>query len=376
MSLINQVLKDLDSREPMQQKPGSVDYTPENAGVALAPESSRDWLGLLIWGGTVTIVVSTLAYLYLFQEKPVQVSYEPKRPAVNTLAPASETETATSVTAIAVPEAVQAVVTEVVEPAKTVVPKVIETVTPEVVKEEKARTEIIKPPAEKIAYLPLNDVPVEVARPKTVKQKTVKKDEKRVLVKKSVAPIDEARAMLNDGRLLEAEAKLKQLLKQKPSNVVARELLIGLLDRSGRTAELEKQLEVALRFYPNRESLVLLKARSELQNKKAEMAIERLERLMLKKKAGLQTITMLAPLYQQTSQYEKSVTLYQQLVKKKPANATYWVGMGIGLEALGKNKPAIKSYSNALQLTGLDYSLQQYAQQRLLALQSQDFTHE
>ena len=85
MSLINQVLRDLDTREPLQDKPASVSTT-----VTPPPsKASPDWVRILVWMVTGLLVLAFLAYSFLQQnDQPETVLVQPV--AVNSNIPANE----------------------------------------------------------------------------------------------------------------------------------------------------------------------------------------------------------------------------------------------------------------------------------------------
>ena len=221
------------------------------------------------------------------------------------------------------------------------------------------KTEVVQD----VVYLPLHDdgesIQVEEVRPKQRSQAEI------VVTRTTRPPIDIARQMIAEGRLTEAEAKLRELLEDKPANINARELLIGLLLRNNRTEAAAEQIQLGLKHDPKRENLVLLQARTLLDEEKVDDAVSVLENQIRIKKAGAKTLAMLAPLYQQKSMYEASASIYKQLIKYQPDKASYWVGLAVNLEALAKPSEAVDAYKRALRSDGLSVSLQQYAMQRI-----------
>ncbi len=361
MSLINQVLRDLDTREPLQDKPANVRPT----ALASANAASTDWVRLVVWALTGFLVIAFVAYIYLIEKKlPAPVVIEPAATRVvpDQIKPQKKIP----------PEPVE--VAEVLPADKTVnAPLQAVAEIPQKAAEAENDTQ---PAHAEVAYLPLHDdgKKIELALPVNSEQPETKSE---IVVTKAVqAPIVIARELVGNGRLTEAEAKLKQIIKDKPSDVNARELLIGLQLRANRTTEAAAQVQEGLKFYPHRENLVLLHARILLDKQDVDAAITVLENQVRMKKAGSKTLAMLAPLYQKKSRFASSEKLYRKLVQYNPAEASYWVGLAVSLEALARSGEAVSAYQRALNSGGLSVSLQQYAVQRMSNIRQQDKSNE
>ena len=344
MSLINQVLKDLDSRQPMQDKPVKT-YTTDDESSA---GKKTVWLRLLVWGCTTLLVGGYLAYSWWLSIEEQPVDFQPV--------------TAQAVKAVVtpVPEKVVVENIEVVEP-----PVVIETVetveTAETVEQPQPVVEKTMEQEEPVAYLPLIIKEDTTSMPEPVSKVSVKPAK--------LAPLEQARAMITSGELSGAELQLRNLLQDKANDINARELLIGLLLRNQRNEEALAEIDMAKRFYPVRENLALLAAKIQLESGNTEQAVKLLEKQVAIKKAGEKTLAMLAPLYQQQKNFAGSVDIYEQLVSRDKGNGRYWSGLGISLDALSRPEQARMAYQKALQLDNLEFALKKYVMQRLSELE-------
>lgn len=349
MSVINQVLKDLDQRQPMGNAVKHVD-----AGVSGQPPKQTDWVRIFIWGWTAVLVFGYLAYTW-FEENP-EPDYAP-------------------VVMQPVVQAVKAKEVVAVQPEQT--PDNETAASPLMAQQAEVVQETKKEPA----YLPLKlddeesssakDKEPVVAKAPIVKQSAAKPAASVVSVKPVTRPtVEQARQLISDGRLTEAETQLEKLIQATPSDIQSRELLIGLLLRSERTMEAEKQIDMAKRFYPVRENLALLSAKIMLERGDSIAAQEILEKQVAINKAGENTYAMLAPLYQQQGAYEESAGLYRKLLEKNQKNGRYWMGLAIALEALKDQSNALNAYRRAQQSGGLQPGLADYAGQRVVAIES------
>ncbi|WP_369600977.1 hypothetical protein AAIA72_14325 [Hahella sp. SMD15-11] len=72
---------------------------------------------------------------------------------------------------------------------------------------------------------------------------------------------------------------------------------------------------------------------------------------------------------QQTGQIAESVASYADLIRLEPENPRWWGGLAIGLEQLGQAERARQAWSKVVELPGADTRLLNWARQRLAALQ-------
>jgi len=356
MSIINQVLKDLDEREPLKTEPGKYQVA------AGAPsDQGPDYMRLAVWVVVAIVVIGAAVYYFWLQQqaksvaeiKPVQASVEVQavveentEPSVAMEKPEETAGTEQTSTVEYLPlkendEPVVAVVAAAKEPQPN-----------------KARPVKVAPVVSK----PAVSTPAE-SRP--VEPKPVRQAPEIVIVKSSKTGIALVKELLETGRLTEAEKHLGEILQQTPNSLAAHELLTGLLLRNNRLPEAKNQLASARKFYPNNENLILLESRVLLEEGQVDDVIGLLKGLQSKGKAGIKSMAMLASLYQQKSEFTESLKLYNQLAKASPENAEYWMGLAVSLDALNDPLKAEKAYIKALQTGGLSLSLSNYARQRI-----------
>lgn len=376
MSLINQVLKDLDARQPMHEKPANVSLT------APAPEESgfTDWLRLMVWVITLFLVIAYLVYIWVFEpEVPEIVAVQPVSVSVVPSSGPLKTGSALSKNASADDTETGMQVSKPVDQAEEKLPaekapaqaeaKIQQQDSAVSLKKDDVAGVNVSTGKTPVAYLPLHDdgKPVETG---------IHKKSEIVVVKTKQSPLAIARSLLNEGRLTEAERQLQQILKKSPSDIAARELLIGMLLRDKRLSEADSQIEQGLKFYPGRENLVLMQAKMLLDENNIQAAVAVLQKHAQSVKNTIKSRAMLASVFQQQANYTEAAKLYAELVQAAPAESSYWLGLAINLEALGQSEKAVAAYQRAVQSGGLSISLQQYAMQRIAHYKRQDVAHE
>jgi len=77
---------------------------------------------------------------------------------------------------------------------------------------------------------------------------------------------------------------------------------------------------------------------------------------------------LLAALLQEAGQFNAASSTYAQLLRVRPQEALWWMGMAISLEQSGSFDPARDAYQKAVSLPGLNPDLQNYIHGRLRAL--------
>ena len=384
MSVINQVLKDLDSRDKMTDE-----KSVEHFAVEKNPETiDADWLRTGVWSLLVVILLSAGAYYYVLNEQAkATVFYEPVTASLKVNKPETQPVEAPVVEAQVVES--QAVAPQPVEPQVVVQPPDIEKPTeikpvdvepvetklaPEVTKsiqEDQAETTVaasstIAPP--KVAYLPLKD---DGKEPEPYKPEPKSDPAEFKIVKAQKKPIDKAREMITSGRLIEAEAALKEIVSGKQYSSRAYELLTAVQLRSNRMTDANQTLSKALKVYPYNTNLNLMQARIFVSEGKTAAAVNLLEKQLQTGKPSIKTMAMLAPLYQNQRKYESATGLYRQLVNRQPSQGQNWMGLATNLDALGDHANALKAYQRALQLGLNSSALQKYANDRMRKLAQQ-----
>ena len=79
---------------------------------------------------------------------------------------------------------------------------------------------------------------------------------------------------------------------------------------------------------------------------------------------------LLALAWQRLGQYQQAVASYRRLLQREPAEARHWVGLGLSLEQLQRPAEALSAYDRARALGGLSNRLEAFVAERLRLLGS------
>jgi len=175
--------------------------------------------------------------------------------------------------------------------------------------------------------------------------------------------------LLNQNKVYSAEAKLLLALEHDPKHIKAREMLTGLYLKLGRKVEAEDILNKGLLYLPAYSNFAKLYARLLLDTNQIEKAIKTLLHHRPLIKDDPDYFALLAASYQRQKKHGLAANTYVKLLKINPREGIWWVGMAISLEALGKKNEAHNAYEKARQTGTLNSRISKYSNQRLQFLQ-------
>lgn len=174
--------------------------------------------------------------------------------------------------------------------------------------------------------------------------------------------------LLRQNKVYSAEAKLLLALEHNVKHIKAREMLVGLYLKTGRKVEAETLLNKGLLYLPGYSNFTKLVARLLLDNNQVDKAVKTLLNHRPAISADPNFYALLAASYQRQNNHAAAANTYVQLLKINPREGIWWVGMGISLEALNKNKEALDAYEKARQTGTLNTRIANYSNQRLKIL--------
>lgn len=350
MSLINQMLKDLDQRKASPQG------NPALAGVVRAVEPAERSIGLMAGLGVTALLVLGAGYFAWVEwlappqiSQPVETKLPAPPPAV---LPTLVAETPGSrlpgldkeLRTLPAP-APKKNTAPAADPAPAVAAPVAETVKP--VPEDKPRE---TRPAKSVRVL----------RDATLKSVTPRQ--------KSDNLYKQAVAMLQQGRVAEARSTLWQALDENPSNHNARQLLVGLLVESKRNGDAAVLLQDGVKLAPEQTGFVMALARLQVEAGNRQLGLQTLEQGLKYAADDADYHGFYAALLQREERHEEAVANYLAALRQNPANISWLVGVGISLQAQGKYADAREAFDRASQSGQLSPELATFVDQRLSQL--------
>ncbi|PTU74248.1 tetratricopeptide repeat protein [Pseudomonas mangrovi] len=177
-----------------------------------------------------------------------------------------------------------------------------------------------------------------------------------------------ARQALQDGDHSRAIREFQALQRARPADPEITRWLARAYLAAGELQQLQDWVTPRLAANPHDSELRMLLARGQLQRGEKAAAVATLEQHAPPLARDSAYHALLAALYQQDSDWQRSANLYQQLVALRPSQATWQLGLGVALEQLGRDADAARHYRMALQGIGLDEASRRFASERAMAL--------
>lgn len=175
---------------------------------------------------------------------------------------------------------------------------------------------------------------------------------------------------LQASRIEPAIEQLREALRLQADMHAARELLANLYLRTGRDAEAFMVLKAGLDADPQYLPFAMMYARTLVEQGQLPVARQVLEHSLLYAGNNADYQALLAAVEQRLGDHAAAVTRYMQALELKKQQGAWWVGMGISLEALGRLTEAGQAYRAARISPGLSTELIAYVESRLKELGS------
>ncbi|WP_283745515.1 tetratricopeptide repeat protein [Sideroxydans sp. CL21] len=177
-----------------------------------------------------------------------------------------------------------------------------------------------------------------------------------------------ANLALQEGRTNDALADYENALLIDSSHKDARKAWVALLISLKRNEDAERVLQKGLKRDPHDASFAMLMARLQVERGAMPLALETLQKTLPYAEDQADYQAFLAALLQRQNLQEEAVAHYQVALKLAPNNGIWLMGLGISLQALKRNDDARNAYQRALASNSLSAQLQAFVQNKLKEL--------
>ena len=155
---------------------------------------------------------------------------------------------------------------------------------------------------------------------------------------------------LVENRIPDAEAILRERLKQAPTDVAAIRMFAEVAARLGRNEDalnlLERCLELAPGFQEARRNYALVLHRVN----QPERALAEIERLLAADPQDASCRNLKAAVLCRTGDYEQAIRIYAGLLGDHPRNPKLWLSHGHALKTAGQTGRAVAAYRRSLEI--------------------------
>lgn len=387
MSLINQMLQELDSRRAEVGGAGTygahVRAVPERRGIHaawwVALALAILLAGVIAWVLTRpapgSVIAPSQAQLPLRLSADIDLS---KMTMHASPQEKSNSDSGSPVQSVSVPRIAHASVPPLVEPALSAVkekaeekspsasslPKTASLPAPASPQKEASASKGIE--ASVSSPLPTEapktiDVVAAVAAQKQVRELTVQQRAENEYRK--------ATMQIQQGKHDEAISTLEQALHLDGHHTAARQALISLLLDVKRQDEAMGKAREGLRLDNAQPGLAMILARLQLEKGDLKPAIETLERSHAHAAEKSDYQAFLAALLQRDNRNKEAAELYMRILQRAPQNGVWWMGLGISLQAESRFGEAQEAFSRAKASANLSPELVAFVESRLKQLQ-------
>jgi MSHA biogenesis protein MshN len=339
MSIINQTLRELDARK---------DAAPTTPSPAQAPASPRRVVPAL-WGlaGALMVLAGVLLWLW---PRPADVPalLDPMPLAADVPAPETTPPLAVEPVPVAPPVALPA------EPSTPVAALPAEALAPPVDPTPLALSPA--PVAAAVAPVP----PAAAAPPpeirKQARQPTPEEDAETHYRK--------AITLIRAGRDAQARPLLEAALQSFPRHIAARQMLATLLSEAGQDREAEAVLNEGRAVAPDESWFALALARLQAARGDTAAAAATLLGAQTGRGVDAEYRATLAALLVNLGRHAEAARQYERALEQQPGQGTWWMGLGLALEAQGRLGEARAAFRRALAAGNLPDALLSFVREK------------
>jgi MSHA biogenesis protein MshN len=373
MSVINQMLRDLDRRHAVAGADGEA--PPKHVRtVSGARAGGHEWF----WR-----IVGVLMLVALGWTGWVAYQLRPREPVVTDLAfkAAADKKAAPKVAAVPKPAPPPAPKPEPVVQAQTPAPATVPA--PEAKGSERLKlADVIQSPiTERSAPAPAAPAakpapakpPVGEAKkaaPTLVPAQGKVERRDRITTPRELAERDFRRAaqLLKQGRANEAEDTFALALSQDAAHRGARQALVAIELERGRLDAARRLLQDGLAIDPAQPDFALMLARILVERGDMSAALTSLDRSAAAAGTSADFHLLRGTILQRLARHREAADAYRAAIGAQAATPQAWIGLGISLEALQQRNEAADAFRHALAAGPISDELKSFAEQRVRAL--------
>jgi MSHA biogenesis protein MshN len=154
-----------------------------------------------------------------------------------------------------------------------------------------------------------------------------------------------------------------------PRHDAARQSLVGALLKAKREAEAERWLSERLAMAPDHAGFATILARLQAERGDNEGAIATLGASLPWAANNAAYHATMAALQGRLGQHGQAIVHYQAALRLAPNSGVWWMGLGLSLQASGRNAEAVEALQHARGGTNISPDLIAFIEQRLKQMQ-------
>ncbi|RJQ49158.1 MAG: hypothetical protein C4528_01260 [Gammaproteobacteria bacterium] len=180
----------------------------------------------------------------------------------------------------------------------------------------------------------------------------------------------EAVEALQNGKVADARQRLREALAQQPRHHQSRELLAEIYLRGGQTGEAESLLAAGAALDPGHTLFSKLHARLLAQRGDISGALRVLERYPADAAGDPEHHALLGALYQRAGNHAQAISAYRAALRLQSNQGQWWMGLAISLEAEQNPGEALSAYRRAQSSGALTGAALDFVQRKITRLEA------
>lgn len=174
-----------------------------------------------------------------------------------------------------------------------------------------------------------------------------------------------ALGLMSQGNFQDASSTLRVAIKEDPRHVAARQTLIKYYLDTGASASAQGLLEIGLKTNPDQVTWVLPLARLKIDAKDFLGALSVLETHAPTAGQNASYQGSMGAVLQRLNRHGEAKSRFFQATEMEAANGRWWIGLAMAHEAQGESSEARTNYAKALATPGLNADLRAFAEAKL-----------
>jgi MSHA biogenesis protein MshN len=174
--------------------------------------------------------------------------------------------------------------------------------------------------------------------------------------------------LLQEAHSAEAERAFRAALAADPKAEPARQALLGLLLENGRRDEAETLLREGLAANPRNSKFAMILARMQLDRGAQDEAIATLTSNLSNLQWDPEYLAMAGAVFTRAGRHRDAADMYQAALRMGPNNALWNLGLGVALKGDGRAREAAAAFQRARDIGTLSPDLKAFAEQQQLDL--------
>lgn len=177
----------------------------------------------------------------------------------------------------------------------------------------------------------------------------------------------EALVMMNKGQLREAMQALYAIVRERPTHDASWQILVRLLLEQQRSNEAMQVLSEIAAVRPGYLPVVMQLARLQAEYASEATALRTLLEQRAAASGDADYVGFIATLAQRQKQFGLAASEFRQALVLRPSEGRWWVGLGLAEEAQGREAEAVAAWRKALSAGQIDAALRLFAERKLAA---------